>query len=492
MIKWFIRHQFKEMFRSTVWQKNLILNIILGFFLLLIFLEVLIGGIVLADKFQEIFPDEDPVKKFNGFLLYYFTFDLVLRYFMQKVPIMSVQPYLHLPVKRSSLINYVLSKSLLSFFNFLPLIFVIPMAFFQFIDFYPLSSVWIWIISIFLIALTNNFLIVYLKKQLVANPKVIGIFGIVLAFLVLFDYLNIISFSAFSTLIFGELLNYPLLIFVPAFLLIFVYSINYFFLKSHLYPEEIKIRKDKKVDAISNIKYLKTLGKTGTLVSLELKLWWRHKRTKTIIYMLPLFLLYGFFLYPQEKLSDGFGFFIFVGVFISGGMMLNYTNYAFSYESNYFDAILANNINIKEYLKVKLVIAIIISTFCFIVTIPYVFYGYKILIINFAAWLYCIGCLSFVLLYTATYNKKRMDLTKGAAFNYQGIGATNWLAMLPAFLLPIFIYLPFGLTGIPYTGILLIGLIGLIGLLFQKSLLNIIVKQFFKRKYLMADGFRQR
>jgi len=492
MIKWFIRHQFKEMFRSKVWQKNLILNIILGFFLMIIIVEVLIGGIVLADKFQEIFPDEDPVKKFNGFLLYYFTFDLVLRYFMQKVPIMSVQPYLHLPVKISSLINYVLSKSLLSFFNFLPLIFVIPMAFFQFIDYYPLSSVWIWIISIFLIALTNNFLIVYLKKQLVANPKVVGIFGLVLAFLVLFDYLNIISLSTFSTLIFGELLNYPLLIFVPVVLLIFVYSINFFFLKSHLYPEEIKIRKDKKVDSISNIKYLKTLGKTGTLVSLELKLWWRHKRTKTIIYMLPLFLLYGFFFYPQEIYSDGFGFLIFIGVFISGGLMLNYTNYAFSYESNYFDAILANNINIKEYLRVKLVIAIIISTICFIVTIPYVFFGLKILIINFAAWLYCIGCLSFVLLFTATYNKKRMDLTKGAVFNYQGIGVSNWLAMLPAFLLPIFIYLPFGLTGIPFTGILLIGLTGFIGLLFQKSLLNLIVKQFFKRKYLMAEGFREK
>jgi len=492
MIKWFIRHQIREMFRSTVWQKNLIINIIMGFFLLLIFVEALVGGIVLADKFHEIFPDDDPVKKFNSFLLYYFTFDLVLRYFMQKVPIMSVQPYLHLPVKRSSLINFVLSKSLMSFFNFLPLIFVIPMAFFQFADYYPISIVWVWIISIFLIALTNNFLIVYLKKQLVANPKVVGIFGLLLAFLVILDYFNLISFSAFSTIIFGELLNHPLLILVPAFLLIFIYCINYFFLKSHLYPEEIKIRKDKKVDSISNIKYLKTLGKTGTLVSLELKLWWRHKRTRTIIYMLPLFLLYGFFFYPQDMYRDGFGSLIFVGVFISGGLMLNYTNYAFSYESNYFDAILANNINIKEYLRVKLVIAIIVSTICFIITIPYVFFGLKILIINFVAWLYCIGCLSFVLLYTATYNKKRMDLAKGAVINYQGIGASNWLAMLPAFLLPIFIYLPFGLTDLPYTGIFLIGLIGLLGLLFQKSLLNIVVKQFFKRKYMMAEGFRKK
>jgi hypothetical protein len=85
-----------------------------------------------------------------------------------------------------------------------------------------------------------------------------------------------------------------------------------------------------------------------------------------------------------------------------------------------------------------------------------------------------------------------MDLSKGAAFNYQGIGASNWLVLLPAFLLPIFIYLPFNYFGVPYTGLIVIGLLGIFGLLFNKSILKIITKQFYKRKYIMAEGFRKK
>ena len=103
-------------------------------------------------------------------------------------------------------------------------------------------------------------------------------------------------------------------------------------------------------------------------------------------------------------------------------------------------------------------------------TIPYVFFGYKILLINASMFLYNIGVLSFVLLYFATFNKKRIDLTRGGAFNYQGIGAMNWLAVLPAFLLPILIYVPFNFAGLPNTGIAFIGFLGVLGLFFTRFL----------------------
>lgn len=85
-----------------------------------------------------------------------------------------------------------------------------------------------------------------------------------------------------------------------------------------------------------------------------------------------------------------------------------------------------------------------------------------------------------------------MDLSRGATFNYQGIGAMNWLVMFPAFLLPILIYIPFNLAGLPYVGLAVIGLLGLIGLIFNKYITEIIYKQFQNKRYIMADGFRQR
>ncbi len=490
MVKWFIRHQFKQSLRSTIWQKNLIVNIILGFFVFILILEVLVGGIYLADKWQEIFPDSDPVSKFNGFIGYYFAFAFILRFFMQNLPTLAIQPYLHLPVKKSLLINYVLFKSFLSFFNFLPLFFIIPFAIFQLSQFYPLLTVWVWLLSIVMLVLSNNLLIVYLKKQLVANAKIVGFFGLFIAALLLLDYFKIISFSRLSTQILGYIIDYPYFIIIPALIFIFIYCLNYFFLRSHLYPEEISTKKGKKTDAISKIKYLQSLGITGDIIALDMKLYWRNKRTKTIIYMTPLILLYGLFFYPQEVYSEGFGFLIFIGIFMTGGLMLNYLNYAFSWEGRYFDNILTSNIDMEKYIRVKFIIALLICTLSFILTIPYVLFGAKILFINFVTFLFNIGVLSFVLLYNATFNKKSMDLSKGSAFNYQGIGASNWLVLLPAFLLPIFIYLPFNYFGVPYTGIIIVGLLGISGLLFNKSILKIITKQFYKRKYIMAEGFR--
>lgn len=182
---------------------------------------------------------------------------------------------------------------------------------------------------------------------------------------------------------------------------------------------------------------------------------------------------------------------IFVGIFMTGGMMLNYLNYCFSYESNYFDNILANYKDFESYIRTKYIFAIIISAACYVLTIPYVFFGTDILLLNSMTFLYNIGFLSFVLFYVSTYSKKRMDLSKGAAFNYQGLGASHWLSMLPAFLLPVIIYQPFSWLGYPTAGLIFIGALGVAGLLFSKLLLQVVLNQFMRRRHLMAEGFRE-
>jgi hypothetical protein len=83
-----------------------------------------------------------------------------------------------------------------------------------------------------------------------------------------------------------------------------------------------------------------------------------------------------------------------------------------------------------------------------------------------------------------------MDLSKSSSFNYQGISAMNWLVMMPAFLLPVLVFLPFNLAGYPYIGLAVIGGIGVIGFLFRNVWLRQITGNFFSRKYTMAEGFR--
>jgi len=113
VLKWFLNHQWKQARRSPFWQKSLAINIVLGFFVLLILLELLGLGLLLNTILSERYPDQDLVMIFNSVLLYYLAIDLILRYLMQSLPVMAAEPYFHLP-DESSRINFFLpSTSLL-------------------------------------------------------------------------------------------------------------------------------------------------------------------------------------------------------------------------------------------------------------------------------------------------------------------------------------------------------------------------------------------
>jgi hypothetical protein len=489
--KWFVKHQWKEMQRSSIWQKSIALNIVLGFLILLMLLYLLMLGVFIDKILMEVFPDEDPVRIFNGVLLYYLGIEFFLRFFMQNLPTLNVETYLHLPIRKNSIVHFVAAKSIFVVGNYLSWLVILPFAFKVIAPAYSAGIAWVYILAFVLLVFTNNFLATWVKRQLVGNPTIVGVFGILVIALILLDYFHVISVSLFSASVFNQLLINPAYVFIPLLLMILAYFLNYWFLRSRLYPEEVVLKKERKLDSLSDIRYLKTLGLTGQLMSLDLRLIWRHKRTRSIVYMAPLFLGYGLFFYTVPMYRTMYGFLIFVGIFMTGGMMLNYLNYCFSYESNFFDNILANYKDFDRYIRTKFIFAILIALACYILTIPYVFFGTDILLLNTMTFLYNIGFLSFQLLFIATFSKKRMDLSKGAAFNYQGLGATHWLSMMPAFLLPVFIYLPFSFAGVPRAGMIFIGALGVAGLLFSKSLLNLIIRQFMRRRYHMAEGFRE-
>jgi hypothetical protein len=488
----FIVLQWKSVSRSPMWQKNLALNLLIGFFLFLFAVYLLMLGLLIEKILNEILPGRNHFDFFNGLLLYYFLGDLFIRFMMQSLPKLTIEAFLHLPIKKNKFIHFMVSRTTLDVFNLIPLFIFIPVTFTIVVpaigNVYSLN----WIFSLILMILANNFLSTYLKRLLGTKPSIIGGIGLVFIALILLDKIGFVSLSLLSSSLFGYLAVHPVLMVFPMLWMVTTYFLHFHFLKIHLYPDEVQVKQTIEIDTSKANRYLRSLGLTGSILTMELKLYWRNKRTRTIIYMLPLFLLYGLMFYPKQEYLNQNGFLMFVGIFMTGGMMLNYANYAFGYESSYFDALLTKNIDFKHYITVKFYIAVLICIFCFILTIPYLFYGYKILLINASMFLYNIGVLSFVLLYFATFNKKRIDLTRGGAFNYQGIGAMNWLAVLPAFLLPILIYIPFNLAGIPNTGIAFIGFLGILGLFFSRFFIRIIFRSFYKRKYIMATAFRER
>lgn len=486
----FLQQQWKESTRSSIWQRNLATNIFIGFFLLLMMGYLLMLGIFIDPIIRKLFPDDDPVAIFNGIIIYYLGFDLLIRYLMQSLPTFAIESYLHLPIRKRTMVHFVISKSIFHVLNFLPLLVFLPFAINSIAPAYNGLSTLAWTLTVILLIFNNNFLATYLKRQLVSKPLITLLAGIILISLAVLDHFGFIKLSMVSSTLLSLLLRNPLLTLLPILLVLSSYSLNYFLLKSNLYPEEIIKRKSYHVQDIPRIKYLTSMGLTGDLVMLDMKLWWRHKRTKSILYMFPLFILYGFFFYPMPEYKDS-PMLIFVGIFMSGGMTMNYLNYAFGYESAHFDGILTSRIDMDRYIRAKLSIGMLLTTFCFIITIPYLFFDINILLINFVTYLFNMGFISFMLIYMATYNKKRMDLNRSASFNYQGVGAANWLVMIPAFFLPVLIFIPFWALGYRYAGLAVIGLIGILGLLTRKFWVKAIERNFYSRKYIMADGFRE-
>lgn len=166
--------------------------------------------------------------------------------------------------------------------------------------------------------------------------------------------------------------------------------------------------------------------------------------------------------------------------------------YFFALESGHFDLMLTANNTFKDYIKAKYFLMLSTSTFIFLLSSFYIFFGIEILIINSACFLFNIGVNSLLLLYFATNNNKHMDLSKGSAFNYQGVGGRHFVLMIPLLVIPIFIYLPFGLMDQPNVGFALIGALGILGLLFREKMLDLVTRRFIRMRYIMSEGFRNK
>lgn len=491
IVTWLIRHKWLESRRSSIWQRNVALNIVIGFFILLMMMYLLLIGIFLDEILTDIFPDDDPSMLVNSALIYFFLADLFMRYMMQNLPTLSLESYIHLPIKRNILLHYIIARSAFNILNFLPFLVIIPVAIQIISPYNSPSTAVMWGIMMALMIFANNFFLTYLKRSFISKPLAAFIGGAFILLVIFSGVLKFLGIAGLSSSIFGWLMNSPSSLLIVVAWLIFAYYLNYRFLRKRLYAEEIEKRKSVAADRLTNLKYFDTLGFTGDVITLDVKLWWRHKRTKSILALMPIFILYGLFFYTSKDYKDSYGFSIFIGTFMIGGMMINYLSYAFAYESNYFDFLITREIDFQKYLRAKLLTGIIMCTVCYILTLPYVFFGLNILLIHTVAYIFNIGVVSAALLFIATYNKKKMDLSKGASFNYQGIGANNWISSIATFLVPVLIYLPFGALGYQYAGLAVLAVIGILGLLFQKTFVRWIYKNYYERRYIMSEGFRQ-
>ena len=295
MISHFLKLEWKQFFRSSHWQKGIALKIIMGIFMLyfmVLFLGIGVGGYYILKK---VYPALDPLQLVNSYLLYVVLGDLVFRYLMQTLPVMNIKPLLILPIKRSTLVHYVLGKSAISFFNIVSLFFYIPFAVVLIIEGYDASGVLGWLLAIILMTQSVNFLNFLINKSTSALGSIVSLLLATIG-LQKFGIFNITGFGGqvFDAVYANPI--YSLLGFVIAGVL---YSLNYKQLKRLVYLDEAVSQKVKEATSV-DLSFANRLGDVAPFIKNDIRLIWRNKRTKTVFLMSFFFLLYGLFFLKQE------------------------------------------------------------------------------------------------------------------------------------------------------------------------------------------------
>ena len=217
----------------------------------------------------------------------------------------------------------------------------------------------------------------------------------------------------------------------------------------------------------------------------------RNKRSKSSLFIIIIGLLYGLFFYPQKIYLEMPFVYVFVGIFVTGVFLISFGQFIPAWDGEYYKLLMSQNIKYEKYLKSKFALMIGSVILLFVLSVPYVYFGWKILTAHFAAAIYNIGINSHVILFAGSYNRKKIKLDQRAAFNYQGTGAVQWLVGLPLMLLPMLIFIVFYFTLGFEIGIVVIVLLGLLGIVFHQRLMKFITKKYLDSKYKMIDAFSQ-
>ena len=165
MIKQFLTLEWKQFLRSSYFQKGLVIKIFL-FLGVLYFsaMAVILGGGMFF-ILKKTIPDVDPIVTVNNLIIFWFLFNLVIRYFIQQLPTMNITPLMIVPIKRNVVIHYLLGKTMVSFFNLVSIFIFLPFSIVLLFQGYPVSNVISWFVSVFCITYLINFINFLINKN---------------------------------------------------------------------------------------------------------------------------------------------------------------------------------------------------------------------------------------------------------------------------------------------------------------------------------------
>lgn len=482
--------EWKGFFRSASVGKSIAIKVFIGFLTIYFGMIFLFLGIALPGVLSEHFPGEEPIQVVNRFLAIWLLGELIMRFMLQNLPILQVKPLLVQNIKKGTLIHFVLVKSIFHWINlFTPVVFVPFILVTQQYSGFTGFQLFSWLFMLICMVMVLNFLNFVIQKKFAENLKALIPFILICVALAGLEYFEVFSSTEWLGKAFDQVLFYPILAVVPLILVGILYRINFKYIKGHLYLDTaLRDQSVKYQDA--DLSWTNRFGAVAPFMQMDMRLIRRNKRPRSAVTLSLVFLLYGLIFYPNPGFADS-TLIVLVGVFVTGIFMINFGQFIPAWDGSYFSMLMAQNIPMKLYLDSKAKLMYLSVIVCTILTIPYVYFGWHILLLNVACAIYNIGVNVPVLLYFGSLNKKRIELDKAQFLNYQGTGAAQWIVSLPLIFIPMLIWGVVAMLTSQMTASIVLIILGVIGLLLKNVLMNWIVEVYRGRKHQMIEGFKQ-
>ena len=485
MFKLLASLEWKNTIRKGDWIQKILMGLGKAYFGLC-YLVIMVSMSIVLFKLEKDFGFK-PLPGFFKFVIYLWVGDLVIRYFFQKMPTTLIKPLLIQNIKKSSIVKYCLSKTSLSFFNIVNVLMTVAVFVRMLIEEVSLVNNIIFSLSFFILFFSNSFLVQLLNHI----SKFALIFLGVSVTVLLLDYYQYIEFTHYTQYIFEWLFYQPYLIVVVfLYLLVLIrWSYNYYLSNLSL-DGSLVVKKD--TYKYYDLDFLNKFGKLAPFLKLDLKLLSRNKRTRTVIWLSGLFLLYGLLFFTSEVYKDNIFFVILGAIMITGGFMMLFGQYVPSWDSGYYPLMMTQNIPYRTYLESKWILMVLATIISTILASFYLFFGLKTYLIIVVVGLYNIGWNCYMSLITGAFVRSKIDLStnKNAFGDKKAFNIQTILLSIPTVAIPVFLYWILTVFLKFNYAIIVFGIIGLLGILAKPIVFNLIEKLYKSQKYTTLKAYK--
>jgi len=431
----------------------------------------------------------EPFSVVNRYLLYYLIGDLLFRFSLQNTPVMNIRPLLSFNIPKNSIVGYSLGKTVISFFNWMHIFFLLPFTIILIIEGFDPAGAIAWFFGIFSLIFFNNFL------NILSDNKKFLLYGLAVILFIIagLHYYGIFDATLYTAPVFMALYTSPIFVLIPFLMLAVITWATFLFFKNHLYLDSgLSI---KKKDAhTENFTWLNQFGSLGTFLKNDIKLIKRNKRSRTTITVSILFIFYGLLFFTGAiEAYEGPVWRIFAGIFVTGGFLFTFGQFVPSWDSSYYPLMMSQNIQYREYLNSKWWLMVIVTVITTVLSSFYLYFGWEVYLAILVGAIYNIGVNAHMVLWAGAYIKTPIDLSqnKNVFGNKQAFNVKSLLLTIPKLVLPMLLYAIGHYLFNPTVGYLIVAVSGILGFALKNKVFTIIENIYKSEKYKTIAAYKQ-